>query len=242
MALSVAQILASAQQQALTPGYDDQAGQKLNLILQELAQSYDIVSAQWWISGTFLTSPLVSTVNSANVVAGSGPYALPADFLRFDFGDFFWQNGGINYFPTPLVQDEFDRMIQQPGFSSYPTAYFVDTSTSPYGLYIWPAASAAYPYFGRYRRQMSDIASPATSTSIPWFPSQMYLERRLTGEMMLYTGDQRALDILQDAKDILKRFLERDGNSDTRAITVKLDPRSFGKRWTTTPSSKQVPW
>lgn len=242
MTLTVAQLIADACQQANCPSFTAQAGDKLNLILQELAQTYDIAAAQGWITFNFLTAPLVSTVHSANVVAGSGPYALPADFLRMDYNDFFWQNGGINYFPMPLDQNEFDNLIQQPGFSSYPTAYYVDTSTTPYGLYIWPAASAAYPAFGRYERQMPDIASPATSTVVPWFPSQMYLERRLTAEMMMYTGDQRMQFFHQDAKDILRKFMERDGNIDTRAVTVKLDPRQFGKRWQYLSPTKQVPW
>lgn len=180
--------------------------------------------------------------NSANVVSISGPFQLPGDFLRMNFGDFFWQNGGINYFPTPLDINEFDALVQQPGFSSYPTAYSVDVSTTPNGLYIWPASSGAYPYFGRYERQMPDIENPSTSTGVPWFPSQQYLQRRLTAELMGITGDTRWAAYMKDAEDILNKYIKKEGNRDTRAAKVKLDPRHFGPSWEQLPGTKQVPW
>lgn len=242
MALTIAQIITLALQDSNCPGFTSQGGQKLNLVLQELAQDYNFFSAQGWVTGAFLTSPPTATVNSANVVAGSGPYALPSDFLRFDFHDFFWQNGGINYFPTPLDMDEFDNLVQQAGFSSYPTAYAVDMSTSPPGLYIWPAANGAYPYFGRYHKQQPDIATPETSNVVPWFPNQMYILRRLTAEMMLTTGDTRARAVMDDAEAILNRYIKKEGNQDNRGVTVKLDPRKFGASWWLLRSTKQVPW
>ena len=241
MALTVEQLIALACQDANCPAYLTQGGQKLNLILQELAQDYNFSTAQGWISGNFGTG-VGGVVNSANVVSGSGPFQLPADFLRFDFHDFFWQNGGINYFPTPLDIDEFDALVQQAGFSSYPTAYSVDMSTSPAGLYIWPAASAAYPYFGRYHRQQADIANPSTSSLVPWFPSQLFLLRRLTAEMMITTGDTRAGSMLGAADEALKQYIEKEDNRDTRAVTAKLDPRNFGPNWQRLPGTKQVPW
>lgn len=241
MALTVAQIIALALQDANCPGFTEQAGQKLNLILQELAQDYDFATNQGWLSGTF-GSGIGGVVNSAAVVPGSGPYQLPADFLRFNFNDFFWVNGGINYFPTPLDIDEFDQLVQQPGFSSYPTAYAVDTSTTPNGLYVWPAPSANYPYFGRYQKQNPDIATPETSATVPWFISQQYIMHRLTAEMMITTGDTRAGALLKTAEMDLNQFIKKEGNHDTRAVKVKLDPRSFGPNWQKLPGTKQVPW
>ena len=248
MALTVAQIITLACQDASCPGYTVQAGQKLNLILQELAQDYTLSTNQGWISGNF-GAGIGGVVNSAAVVAGSGPFQLPADFLRMDFHDFFWQNGGINYFPTPLDIDQFDELVQQPGFSSYPTAFAVDMSTSPAGLYVWPAPSAAYPYFGRYHRQNPDMPSPETSGAVPWFPSQAYLMRRLTGEMMITTGDVRAEAMLGDApqhpegaRAVLNRYLKQEDNRSNRSVTVKLDPRHFGPSWQRLPGTKAVPW
>ena len=318
MALPVSSIISLACQEANAPNYTVQAGQRLNMILQELAQDYDIAQSQGWLTGTFQQAPsftgtatgnvsgstitftssvltlgwrqgmsitdstgvlpqntaiglitnfgktvtltqsasaasngdtftvtqggIGGTVNSANVVNPSGPFQLPADFLRMDFQDFFWQNGGINYFPTPLPIEEFDALVQQPGFTSYPTAYTIDTSTTPYGLYIWPAASAAYPYFGRYERQMADIDTPATSAVIPWFPNQQYLMRRLAAEIMGLTGDTRRQAYIAESETILRKFLQREGNRDTYAVKVKLNPMHFGPSWQQLPGTKVVPW
>lgn len=319
MALTVQQLIALACQEANAPNYLIQGGQKLNLILQELAQDYDFSQNQGWLQGAFQQAPsftstpfagnitdntivfptsilaygwrtgmtvtdtagvlppdtsvgLISAdgltvtlsdvasnpttgdtftattggisrfVNSANVVSISGPFQLPPDFLRFNYGDFFWQNGGINYFPVPYDINEFDAFVQQPGFTSYPTAFSVDMSTSPAGLYIWPASSGAYPYFGRYERQLPDIDNPSTSASTPWFPSQQYLMRRLTAEIMGLTGDLRWDAYMKDADMILNRYIKKEGNRDNRAVKVKLDPRSFGAKWTNLRATKQVPW
>lgn len=241
MSLTCAQLITLACQQAGVPGFTSQAGQKLNTILQELAQSYSFSSAQGWWTGTF-NSGIGGTVNSANVVAGSGPYQLPSDFLRLDFHDFFFQSGGINYFPVPRDMNEYDATPQQTGFSSYPTDFAVDTSTSPAGLYVWPAPSGAFPFFARYRKQQADVTSPETSTSVPWFPSQMYLDRRLTAEVMLIAGDDRFKAFMDDAEAILNRYMKLEGNNSNRAQRVQLDPRSFGPKWSTLPNSKTIPW
>jgi len=240
--LTCAQLITLATQTAKAPGYISQAGMLLNLILQEVAQDYDIAQAEGFLTLTFLVSPTTATVNSGNVVAGSGPYALPADFLRMEREDFWWQLGGINYFPTAMDKAEFDALVQQPGFSTYPTAYTVDTSTVPYGLYIWPASSGAYQAFGRYRKQTADIATPEISTSVPWFPNQMYLLTRLSAELMALSGDTRRQEFLADARNILSRFLDKEGNNSTRAATVTLDRRRFGRKWNYLPNTKAVPW
>lgn len=241
MSLTVAELIALACQQANCPGFTTQAGQKINLVLQELAQGYNFTSTQGWLTGAFF-SGIGGTVNSANVTQGSGPYQLPTDFLRMDWHDFFWQLSGINYFPTPLDIDEFDNLVQQPGFASYPGAYAVDMSTTPAGLYIWPAASGAYPYFGRYHKQQPDIANPSTSGTVPWFPNQMYLDRRLTAEMMFLSGDERYERTLDDAEKILRKYIKMEDNLDTRSVTSKLDPRRFGVKWQDLRSTKNIPW
>lgn len=240
--ISANQLVTLASQIAQAPGFVSQAGALLNLILQEIAQTYDIAQGQSFFSITFTISPPTPTVNSSNVVPGSGPYALPANFLRMDRDDFWWQLGGINYFPVAMDMAEFDALVQQPGFTSYPTAYAVDTSTVPYGLYIWPASSGAYQAFGRYRMQTTDLTTPETSGSVPWFPYQLYILTRLAAELMAFTGDQRREAFLKDARDMLSRFLDQEGNNSTRAATVTLDRRRFGRRWSYLPGTKQVPW
>jgi hypothetical protein len=240
--LSAQQLVTYAAEIAKAPGFTSQAGDLLNMILAEIAQSYSIAQSQSFFTITFTVSPLTSTVNSANVVAGSGPYALPDDFLRMDRGDFWWQLGGINYFPTPMDIAEFDALVQQPGFNSYPTAYAIDTSTVPYGLYIWPASSGAYQAFGRYHKQTTDITTPSSSSTVPWFPYQLYLQTRLAAELMMFSGDVRRDTFLATSRNMLSRFLDLEGNNSTRAATVTLDPRKFGRKWNLLPATKAVPW
>lgn len=240
--LTCQQLITLACQETKGSGYTSQAGQYLNLILQELSQVYSLVGNQFWFTGTFLTSPLTSTVNSASVVTGAGPYALPSNFLRADYGDFFWTLGGINYFPTPLDMPQFDALIQQPGFSSYPSAFAVDMSTSPPGLYIWPASSGAYPFFMRYRGQQTDITAPDSSIVVPWFPSQTFLKEKLCWHLSSLTGDDRRAEYGRNAEMILNLYLQTENNDTNRAVTVKKDPRHFGPRWLSTPPTKQVPW
>lgn len=240
--LSCQQLITLACLWAQIPGLSSQAGQTLNLILQEVAQQYNIAQAMGFLTLTFTVSPITSTVNSANVVVGSGPYALPSDFLRMEREDFWWQLGGINYFPTAMDLAEFDKFVQQPGFTTYPTAYAIDTSTVPYGLYIWPASAGAYQAFGRYRRQANDIMTPETSATVPWFPYQLYLVTRLAAELMPIAGDQRRMEFLREARDMLSRFLDMEGNNSNRAATVVLDRRRFGRKWNYLPNTKQIPW
>lgn len=240
--LSAQQLVTYAGQIAKAQGFTNQAGDLLNMILAEIAQSYPVAQSQSFFTITFTVSPLTSTVNSGNVVAGSGPYALPADFLRMDRGDFWWQLGGINYFPTAMDISEFDALVQQPGFSTYPTAYAVDTSTVPYGLYIWPASSGAYQAFGRYTAQQADLATPASSSTVPWFPYQLYLQTRLSAELMMFTGDIRRDIFLKTSRDMLSRFMDLEGNNSNRAATVQLDRRKFGRQWQALPGTKSIPW
>ena len=240
--LTCQQIVVLACQETKGSNYLTQAGQYLNLVLQELSQDYKLVGNQFWLTGQFTISPLTTDVHSASVVPGSGPYALPANFLRCDFGDFFWTLAGISYFPTPLDNDQFDALIQQPGFTSYPSAFTVDMSTTPPGFYIWPASSGAYNYYMRYRGQQADITTPESSAVVPWFPNQTYLKEMVCWHLASLTGDDRRADYHANAARILNRYLQTESNDSNRAVTVKKDPRHFGPRWQSLPRTKQVPW
>ena len=242
MSLSVQQIITLACQKANAPAYVSQAGFEINLILQDLALNYSWVSAQGFLSGTFF-SGIGGPVNMTSaIVAGSGPYQLPANFLRMKFGEFFYVNGAIPYFPHPLDIDEFDRLVQTPGFSTLPGFFTIDMSVTPAALYVYPAPSGAFPFFGRYDLQQGDMETPEVSLAVPWFPSQPYLMDKLTAAMCKYSGDKRKGDFDAEAERTLKKFMEKEGNTDNRAVTVKLDPRHFGQSWQQLPGTKDDPW
>lgn len=244
MALTCAQIVTLALQIAKVPGYTSQGGQMLNMILQDLAQTYDFDVAKGFFQFPFVPG-LIGTVNN-NVTAGSGPYNMPADYLRADIDDVFWTLQGVPYPMIPVDIAEYDWMVQQSGNNAYPYLFTVDMSLSPPGMYVWPAPSGAYQVTVRYRRQMADIATPETSATIPWFPNTGYLITRLAGEMCKITNDDRWVQLLGDgaqgSEGILRKYLMLKDDSSDRAQTVKRDRRRFGTNVSTLPNTKQIGW
>lgn len=244
MALTAAQICSLALQDAKAPGYTSQAGQLLNVILQELSQTYNFDQARGFYQFNFNPS-LIQVVNP-NVIAGGGPYNLPADYLRADRDDVFWTLQGVPYIMVPIDLAQFDLTVQQAGLQSYPRWYATDLSQTPPVMYVWPPPSGAYPVTVRYRRQMPDIATPETSTSVPWFPNTQYLRTRLAGELMKITDDQRYSDFLGDspngAQGILNRYLRLKDDEQNRSQVVSLDRRRFGRQFSNLPSTKTVGW
>jgi hypothetical protein len=236
MALQAQQLVALATQIAGAPGFSAQAGQLLNSILSELCQDYDFDLARG------------ATVISLSL--GSGPYQLPADYLRADYGDVFFTLFGVAYPLTAISLQEYDLLVQPPATSaSYPSMYATDLSLTDNvfpALFVWPPSSGSYPLTVRYRRQMPDITTPETSAVVPWFPNSNYLMTRLSGELMKIIDDTRADDFLGDkpngAQGILNRYLKLKDDKSNRAEFVKLDRRRFGSSWPQVPNTKLVGW
>lgn len=232
MALTAAQLVTLATQDAKCQGYTSQAGQLLNAILDELCQTYDFDVARG--------------VTTFALGSGAGPYNLPADYLRSDPEDVFFTIDGVPYCLIPIDLAEYDNLVQTPGLSNYPTYYATDLSQSPPVMYVWMPASGAYPLTVRYRRQMPQIVTPETSTSTPWFPYSMYLRRRLAGELMMITDDTRAEDFLGDspggAQGMLNRFLKLVNDKSDRTNMVKFDRRLFGNSFSRLRDTKLIGW
>lgn len=250
MPMTSAQICTRAVAIAKSKGGAAVAGQYLNAVLLELCQSYDFDVCRGTYSFNF--NPLTTTTNNfPNNVAGSGPYALPSDYLREVKDEFFWF---INGQPYPMIAcdlAEFDAQVQQQGMQSYPGIFATDLSSSPPVAVIWPPTSGSYPALLRYMRQMNDIGSsavaqgawtagttaPESATVVPWFPSTTYLYTRVAGELMRDTSDTRWKDFIGDddpdkdtpgsACSILRRYLKMDNDSENRAKRVTLDRRRF---------------
>lgn len=239
MSLTAAQIVTLATQAAKCPGYLGQAGQLLNVILQELAQTYDFDVAKGIYQFNFNTT---LSGSNANLLPGSGPYPLPSDYLRAEPGDVFWTLLGVPYQLTNISLQQLDMTVQQAGIQTYPYWYATDMSQSPPVMYVYPPPSGAYPVTVRYRRQMSDIATPETSPTVPWFPNTQYLRTRLTAELMRLTDDSRAGEMLAESESILRKYLEMKDDSEDRTINVRLDPQRFGKGFNRLKQTKVVGW
>ncbi len=247
MALTAAQIVSLANQDASTQGYTTQAGELLNVILQELCQNYDLDVARGTYVLTFNPGQATNPSLYPNVQAGGGPYALPSDFLRMcDDKDATWYNNGVPYPMIPCDISEYDNLVQQAGQQAYPYLFATDTAQSPPNLLVWPPPSGAYQCLIRYRRQMPDITTPESSSTVPWFPNSQYLRTRLAGEMMKISDDDRWERFLGDspsgAQGILNRFLKMEGDKNDRAQMVKLDRRMFGRSFSTLRNTKIIGW
>jgi hypothetical protein len=247
MALTAAQIVALANQDASTQGYTSQAGELLNVILQELCQNYDLDDARGTYVFTFNPGQATDPTLYPNVSPGGGPYALPSDFLRMvDDKDATWYNQGVPYPMIPCDLSEYDNLVQQAGQQAYPYIFATDTSQSPPNLLVWPPPSGAYQCLIRYRRQMPDITTPESSSTVPWFRNTQYLRTRLAGEMMKIADDDRWEKFLGDgpsgAQGILLRYLRMAGDKNDRAQEAKLDRRRFHGSMRNLPNTKTIGW
>jgi hypothetical protein len=245
--MTAAQLCTMAAAVAKVPSWTAQAGVLLNAILQELCQDYDLQIARKTASFSF------------NSAAGnqSGPYTLPSDWLRADRDDVFYTITGVKYVMIPIELAQYNAKVQQAGLNAYPSEYAVDRSPNatqqPSQMFVWVPPAGSYPVTLVYWAQMADIATPDTSTAVPWFDNQLYMLRRLTGEMMTLADDDRAAQFLGGesqvpgggsflgAAAILDRYLKQQGDSQV-VKTVTLDRRRFGTSFSRLPNTKTVGW
>ena len=258
MPLQAQAIVSLATQMAKVAGYTAQAGQLLNMVLFELCETYDF--------------ELARATTTFNFNGTTGPYNLPANFLRCLPDDFYYvYQPGYPYFPVWADRAEYDRFIQVPQIASMPSRYMIDmaqvvvpanaTGTTPGlapnpdgvpQLWVWPPPSGSWPCNMTYYQSMPDIATPETSSVVPWFPCQDYLITRLAGELMKISDDDRAGAFLGDgdgkdgrtrgAQNILRSYLEMKDDKDETIQSVKLDRRHFGVFQGNLREDKVVTW
>lgn len=240
--LTAAQICSLARETAKCPGYTTQSGQFLNVILEELSQNYDfdVIKGRYNFNFNSVTGTL------------SGPYTLPTDWYRGIDKDILYTINGVPYPMVNISLTEFHNLVQQSGLQSYPTSYATDMSQSPPVMYVWPPASGSFPVSAGYFKQAPVITTPETSTTVPWFPSTQYLLRRLAGELMMLTNDDRAMGFLGDddeekdtpgsACDILRKYLKMKDDMGGKVDRVQLDRRHFGRNFSRLPNTKTIGW
>ena len=238
MPLTYAQIIDLACTDAHAPGMQAIAGEKLTSLLGSLSLNRNLAICRGVYYFTFNPS-LISSPNQA-LLPGSGPYNLPADYLRTEMGDAFFMLNGVPYDLVPIDLEEFDMQVQQMGIQNYPRWFTTDVSQSPPVAYFYPPAFAAFPVTIRYFRKMPEVATPESSNAIPWFPDQSILQLMLTAHMMVTTDDSRAGQMMASAGQMLSEYLRLEGDRGGRTTRIKKDPRSFGSSWQNLPMSKTV--
>src|SRR6516165_2329064 len=115
MALNAQTICTLARQIAKCPNYTTQSGEQLNLILQDLCQTYNLEINRATATVQLSTGSSVGTVG-----LGSGPYLLPADYLRLAKDEAWYMVFGVPYVMVNVELSEFDALVQQAGISNYP--------------------------------------------------------------------------------------------------------------------------
>jgi hypothetical protein len=250
--LTAAQIISLCTQEARVPGFTAQALQKLNAILSDLAQTYDFDLTKQ----TFQFNFNAQQINSN----GQGYQNLPANYLRGIRNESFYIISGVPYPMIPCDLEEFDMLVQQAGLANFPVYYATDMSLMgvlnsasgtggaavPVALF-WQLPSGAYPVTIRYFSQPADITD---TTKVPWFPNQTYLIRRLSGELMSFSDDERQSKFLGDSEDstpegagvMLRKYLKLADDKSTRAKQVQLDRRRFGTSFDRLRNTKTIGW
>jgi hypothetical protein len=251
MPMTSAQICTLARQNARLPGFTSQSGQLLNAILSDLCQTFDFQVAK----ATFTFNLPTGNLNSL----GQAFLNLPTNYLRVVRLDNFYVISGV---PYPLIhcdQEEFDMLVQQANVSNFPVFFATDmtltgaTNNNVPGvpvMFFWQVPSGAYPATCRFYCQMPDIVTPESSSTIPWFPNQTYLIRRLSGELMGLSDDERIDSFLSDDEDrhpqgagvMLRKYLQQEGDKSDRAKKVELDRRIFGTSFSRLRNTKNIGW
>jgi hypothetical protein len=202
--LTAQQLITYALQIAKAPGYTQQASDLLNARLSTLARTYDL--------------DLLLVTTQFSVPAGVQNSPLPTDYVR---GHELWYYiGGLPQTLRQIGLPDYDRLNTGSVAMAYPTMWTSNPASGLLHLYPMPNTSIAFTL--RYWSQPADIASPATSSVVPWFPDSDYLLTALAADVMRLTDDTRQLQYAQEAQGKLQAFLKMQGDRENHARTVKL--------------------
>lgn len=215
MAYSAETIVTLACQICNCPGRTTQAGQLLNMILGDLAQTVDLDTIRK--TATLSISPQSDTPHF---------YNLPSDYLRMY--DIFYSVEGTIFTPVQWSLEELDAAYTASGISNYPTNWATDVSTTPVSIAFYPPPAVDLTINFRYRPQTSDITNPETSATVPWFPNQLLLLKQLCIQVGdVAGGEDRTLRWEQEVERRMRKYLIMDDDKEHFSQTVKLDQRLF---------------
>lgn len=212
MALTSQQIVTLACQIAKVPGYTAQGGQLLNFVLHELAQTYDF--------------DFYAKYSTIDLLGGTTTYDMPADHLRTR--EAYYYVNGQPFYLNQIDIRRYHQLYNGPGVDSYPTMFAVDVSQSPNQFLPYQPPTQALTLNLVYFPSHTDITTPETSSTVPWFPQQTYLVKSVAARLLDIADDpskQAKLDM--DAKNILSGFLSSDDDKEGYPQRVKLDRGLF---------------
>ncbi|WP_017776693.1 hypothetical protein [Paraburkholderia kururiensis] len=227
--LQAQMIVARACAIAKCPGWLPQGGIYLNMVLEDLWLHRDLKINR-------VTESIVVQANSY------GPFTLPLNYLRTY--DLFFQQNNLPYFLHPISPEEWDQEFKDPSIANYPYEFMTNlydettaqANNSAGQLFIYPQSSGQITLTHRYMVKQPDIATPESSTVIPWFPDQQYLIKRTAAELMSETDDTRQESFLAQCEAMLRTHLIMEGDEQQVVKSVRLDPRRFHTNRTLKPT------
>lgn len=233
MAYSASILVSLACQICNCPGRIIQAGQLLNMILSDLAQTYDMDTVR-----------KTTTLNIGPQATIPYPYPLPSDYLRYY--DVFYLVDGEPFYLNPKELKDFDALFTGDGIDNYPEWFATDMAVSPGGapavapsMYFYPPPAIPLAVTLRYRPQTTEIVSPENSATIPWYPNQLSLLKMLCLQVGdAAGGDDRSPRWEREVENRMRKYLAMDDDKGGFAQTVKLDPGTFRNRGNLPPSKK----
>ena len=215
--LTAAQIVSLAMQIAQAPaGYTQQGGQLFTMTMQDLLWKRDLQ-----VNLTLENIPIGTNLN--------GPFTGAANYLR-TYNMTFVLNGQ-SFKLNPITLDQYDAEFKAPQISSYPYEFAVDSSPQaqqlPIQFFIYPQCNQAITLQHRYFMQQPDIATPETSSAIPWFFDQDYLVHATATRLMTITNDDRYPAFIKIGEEMLRKFLIMEGDKEFLPVSIQLDPRLY---------------
>lgn len=232
MPYTAQQIITDACDACDCPGRTSLAGRYLNMILANLAQTYDLDTVRQTTTLNISAQPTIPY-----------PWPLPANYLRAY--DVFYLVNGEPFYLDQMELKDFDKLFTGEGVDNYPEHYATDMAVSPAGavagapnMYFYPPPAIVLAVTVRYRPQTTDITTPETSSVVPWFPNQLTLFKELCTHLSSHLDDDRVQLFDGQHKELMRKYLQMHDDSEGFAQTVKLDPNTFRTRGSLPPSKK----
>lgn len=223
--ITASAIVTLACQIAKCPGFTSQGGQQLNLVLNDLVLHRDLKMNR-------VKTTIAVTIGS------NGPFTLPTDYLRTY--DLFYTINNFPYFLFPMSQEQYDQLFKDPSIANYPYSYTTDLTnqaTQTAGqLFIYPQSNTALTLTHRYMIKRADLATPESSSTVPWFEDQDYLIHATAMRLMKITDDARYDKYKLDGEDMLRTHIIMEGDEQRVVKEVRLDPQRFHMNRTLRPT------
>jgi hypothetical protein len=225
--LTAAQICTLSAAIAKGPGFLQQAGQFLNMVLDDLVLIRNLKMNR-------VTLPITLPANTF------GPINLEADYLRTY--DLFYpmpsslqtlNAPGITIFLTPITMKQIDAEFKDTSTADYPNEFATDLSpqaTDPPGLaqlFVYPQSSGVITLTHRYFLKRPSLVSPESNSTVPWFQFQDYLVEATAARVMMLTGDDRKESFDTECERKLQPYLIMEGDEQETVHNIVLDPRHF---------------